>query len=127
MVTHSIPAPAVPVPVPVRVPAAEDFWTDPRPDAAGLRVSDVMTPRPDHGRTWQPARAFLETVALTTRQSAFPVTDIDERPVGTVTRDQIAASPAAGDLVAVVVAGGRPAGIVTTDDVWNLFRCKTKP
>ena len=40
---------------------------------AGLRVSDVMTPDPDIGGTWMTVADFIDSIALGSAQSAFPV------------------------------------------------------
>ncbi|TYB43923.1 site-2 protease family protein [Actinomadura chibensis] len=72
---------------------SEDRWTDLHEAAEGMTVADVMTPYPDHGWAWQPAGAFVEGVALRSRQSAFPVLDVTGEPVGAVTVDGLGRVP----------------------------------
>jgi hypothetical protein len=94
---------------------AEDRWTDLREAAADRRIADIMTPHPDHGWTWQPAGAFIETVALASRQKVFPVIDAGGGPVGVVTVERLARVPA-GDAdvtlgtLAVPLQAGRIVG-----------------
>ena len=40
---------------------------------AGLRVGDIMTPDPDIGGTWMTVADFIDSIALGSAQSAFPV------------------------------------------------------
>ncbi|HEU5023498.1 MAG TPA: site-2 protease family protein [Spirillospora sp.] len=80
---------------------AEDRWTDLREAAADRRVADIMTPRPDHGWTWQPAGAFIETVALASRQKVFPVVDMAGDPVGVVTVERLARVPSQDSGIAL--------------------------
>ena len=40
---------------------------------AGLRVGDIMTPDPDIGGTWMTVAGFIDSIALGSAQSAFPV------------------------------------------------------
>jgi Zn-dependent protease len=72
---------------------AEQRARELREAAEGLRVTDIMTPDPDHGWTWQPVGAFIEDVALRSRQSVFPVVDVVGDPVGAVAIDRLAVSP----------------------------------
>ncbi|MFI0411782.1 site-2 protease family protein [Actinomadura sp. 3N508] len=72
---------------------AEERWTDLRAAADGLRAADIMTPYPDHGWSWQPAGVFIESVAVRSRQSVFPVLDVTGDPVGAVTADRLSRVP----------------------------------
>ncbi|MBO2443470.1 site-2 protease family protein [Actinomadura nitritigenes] len=73
---------------------AEDRWTDLREAAGGRRVADIMTSHPDHGWTWQTAGAFIDTVAVASRQAVFPVVDTEGDPVGVVTVERLMRLPA---------------------------------
>ncbi|MEV3924187.1 site-2 protease family protein [Actinomadura coerulea] len=72
---------------------AEARFTDLREAAKDLRVADVMTRDPDHGWAWQPAAAFVQDVAVRSRQTVFPVVSVAGDPVGAVTLDRLARVP----------------------------------
>jgi CBS-domain-containing membrane protein len=60
---------------------------------SGLTVSDVMTPDPETGAGWTTAQHFIDQVAGWSRQSAFPVLDIDGGLWGVITRRMLARVP----------------------------------
>lgn len=62
---------------------------------AGLTVGAVMTPHPDAIASWACVADAADRVALTSRQTAFPVLDLDSSPVGVVTLDALGALPVA--------------------------------
>ncbi|MFD0532985.1 site-2 protease family protein [Actinomadura luteofluorescens] len=72
---------------------AEARYTDLREAAKDLRVAEVMTRDPDHGWAWQPASAFVQDVAVRSRQTVFPVVGVSGDPVGAVTVDRLARVP----------------------------------
>lgn len=57
----------------------------------GLRVGDVMTPHPDSAPGWLSVDWFISTIALQSRQTAFPVVDPSGAPVGFVEVENLAA------------------------------------
>ncbi|MCF2533811.1 site-2 protease family protein [Yinghuangia soli] len=59
---------------------------------AGLTVAQIMTPHPDTIASWSSVAA-ADRVALTSRQTVFPVLDIDAVPVGAVTLGLLGAVP----------------------------------
>ncbi|GII66044.1 putative zinc metalloprotease Rip3 [Sphaerisporangium krabiense] len=121
----------------------------------GWRIRDVMTPAPDVAPAWQDVESFVDSTALRSRQSVFPVVDFGGAVTGALPLQALTAVPAgrrrdtrvsalarplsaghllspdddatrilepsasrvAGELVAVVVEGGRVVGIVTTADL----------
>lgn len=57
---------------------------------AGVRVGDIMTPDPDTAPAWITAADFIDRVARQSRQSVFPVVDLDGALVGVVSLDLLA-------------------------------------
>ncbi|MCW2883607.1 MAG: hypothetical protein QOE54_6730 [Streptosporangiaceae bacterium] len=60
---------------------------------ADVRVSEIMTPHPDCAPAWHDIETFVQRTLVTSRQEAFPVLELDGRPTGVVTTDQLARIP----------------------------------
>ncbi|MDI2129511.1 site-2 protease family protein [Yinghuangia seranimata] len=60
----------------------------------GLTVADVMTPHPDTIASWTSVADAADRVALQSRQTVFPLLDLDAFPGGAVTLDALGAVPA---------------------------------
>ncbi|GAA4992738.1 site-2 protease family protein [Actinopolymorpha pittospori] len=52
---------------------------------AGVRLRDVMSPAPPSAPEWWTAETFLDRMARADRHRAFPVVDMDGRPIRVVT------------------------------------------
>ncbi len=80
-----------------------------REATAGLRVGDLMLPEPDCAPGWRPVGEFVATVAVRSRQSAFPVITVTGEPVGVVTLNRLSRARASGvrvDALAVPLPDG---------------------
>ena len=62
---------------------------------AGLRVRDIMLAHPDTGNAWSDVADFTGRVALSSRQTVFPVVSFDGGLVGVVFTEALARVPAA--------------------------------
>jgi Zn-dependent protease len=60
---------------------------------AAMPVHDVMTPDPACGPAWTRVDEFAARTALHSRQTVFPVVDIDGSPIGVVNLDMLARIP----------------------------------
>lgn len=84
----------------------------------GLRVRDVMTAHPDYGAAWGTVEDFVSNVVQHSRQSVFPIADVDGAPVGVVTTRSLARVPADQRPVlrlSSVATPVRPDHIATSD------------
>jgi Zn-dependent protease len=85
----------------------------------GLRVRDVMTPDPDLAPAWFDIDRFVESVAMRSHQTVFPVADFSGTPVGYVPLETLHAVPAAERGSTRIDHVDRPLGegqIVAPDD-----------
>ncbi len=73
---------------------AEQASTVTRDALDGLRVSDVMSPRPVVAPAWITVAEFIERYLFGSRHSAFPVEESDGTIVGLVTLTQLRGVPA---------------------------------
>jgi Zn-dependent protease len=90
-----------------------------RAATAGRRVRDVMTPDPEYGAAWARVEAFVTEVALLSRQTVFPVVDVDGRPVGIITPDRLARVRPGESAATTLAAIARPLAdeyVVRPDD-----------
>jgi Zn-dependent protease/CBS domain-containing protein len=58
-----------------------------------VRVGEVMDPAPTAAPEWQEVGPFLRETVAFSRQSVFPVVDLEGRPAGVVHADRLAALP----------------------------------
>ena len=61
----------------------------------GVRVADIMTADPELAPGWSTVADFIDTVAVRSRQDAFPVVDFDGRLAGLVLSGMLARIPPA--------------------------------
>ncbi|MFC5186025.1 site-2 protease family protein [Actinomadura harenae] len=66
----------------MRASQAEETVREVRGLLDGLTAADVMTPQPEVAAAWSTVADFTRRVVDDSRQSVFPVVDVDGRPVG---------------------------------------------
>lgn len=72
---------------------AESAQTTLTRSLSGVTVADLMTPHPDTVASWACVADVADRVALTSRQTVFPLLDLDACPIGVVTLDALGAVP----------------------------------
>ena len=86
---------------------------------AGLRAGDVMTPDPDIGGTWMTVADFIDRIALTSAQAAFPVVAPGGSLAGATGVSRLARVPPAGrasTTLGQILTPVPPAYVAAPDD-----------
>lgn len=64
-----------------------------RQAAEGMRMRDLMIHEPATVPAWSPIGQFVDAIAMSSRQSAFPVVAMDGEPTGVIAVEQVAHVP----------------------------------